>query len=426
MGGGLSGLFTASELVTSGVEDVVVLEAGARPGGIVRTVERAGFSLEPGAGSFSLPHPHLGPILARAGAEVIPARGARWLYVDRRLVPLAATPRLLFEPFLGPISKLRALCEVFVSAGDDMDEESLEVFCRRRFGSGAGELLAWLMASGVFGGDPKRISVSAAFPALVDLERQSRSLIRGALRRRRATRGGRRPVPHVPVGGMSAVVDSVTRSLGDRVITGCTVDVIRAGGSGWVVDGSERIDADVVVLAVRPERAASLVDAELAGVMRRAVSAPVAVVGLGGSDAELPEGFGALIGPREGLVSVGVLFESSYAPSRAPAGSWMLKVIAGGATRPEVAGWNDDELVAAVTAESGRVVGVDLEPSYIDVLRHDPGIPQYDLGHARWLAALDGLVRTRPGMHLTGWGYRGVGVGSVASDAVRVARAVTA
>ncbi|MEX2279252.1 MAG: FAD-dependent oxidoreductase, partial [Acidimicrobiia bacterium] len=67
VGGGFAGLFVAARLIASGVDDVVVLEASEHPGGVARSVSRDGYVLEPGASSFTLPHPHLSPLLDGRG-----------------------------------------------------------------------------------------------------------------------------------------------------------------------------------------------------------------------------------------------------------------------------------------------------------------------------------------------------------------------
>ena len=125
--------------------------------------------------------------------------------------------------------------------------------------------------------------------------------------------------------------------------------------------------------------------------------------------------------PAAGRLVAGCLFESSYAPERAPAGHWLAKVIAGGARAPHAVDLDDDALVAAVLDEVRGALGSDLDPELAHVVRHLPGIPQYEVGHHRRLADIDRLLATRPGLHLTGWGYRGVGLGQIATDAVRVA-----
>jgi protoporphyrinogen/coproporphyrinogen III oxidase len=423
VGGGLAGLFTASELVAAGVDDVVVVDAAEHPGGITRTIVENGYSLEPAAGSFLLPHPALSPILERCDIEVVPARDAsvRHVFVDGRLVPLRPGPSALLAPLVSLGAKASALAEpIRRRRASDGLEESLAAFLRRRFGAEAGNMIAWLMASGVYAGDPERLSAVSAFPLLEALEREHGSLLLGGLRARRARSTQTRPGPHIPVGGMTALTESFARSLDGRFRGGFAVEAVSRVGGRWEVSGPDTITADVVVLAVRPETASELLGEDFGG-----ESAPVLVVGLGGRGAPLPEGFGLLVGSDEGLATRGVLFESSYAPWRAPEGSWLAKVIVGGAGG-RVPDGDDESVVSFVEEELSRILSSELEPEVGIVVRHLDGIPQYDVGHRAWLGEVDARLRARPGVHVTGWGYRGVGVASLAMDAARLAREITA
>jgi oxygen-dependent protoporphyrinogen oxidase len=428
IGGGLSGLFTASELLASGVDEVVVVDEAPAPGGVTRTVSRDGFSVEPGAGSFALPHPHLGPILDRAGVGVdVPAPGGldRFVYSEGRLVTVPSSPAALLAPLIPWTAKARAAAEPLIRSSPPGSDESLDAFCRRRLGRRAGELLSWLMASGVFAGDPRRLSTSSAFSALAALETDHGSLVRGALRNRRR-RTGPRPLMHTPRDGMSRLATDLAGSLDGRYRANFAVESIRLERGAWVVEGPETVRTAAVVLAVRPERAAGLLEGEIVGHLRRVKTAPVVVAGIGGADpAPFPPGFGVLIGPGEGMATLGVLLESSYTPSRAPEGSWLVKVIAGGAANPSVVEWDDERLHGTLVGELEKVFGVGIDPTFSAVLRHQPGIPQYEVGHGAWLEALETLRARLPELHLTGWGYRGAGVGELAADAVRVAAEVS-
>lgn len=428
VGAGLSGLFTACELISSGVDDVVVVEKSAKAGGVTETIERDGFMLDPGVGSFVLPHPDLGYMLNLIGAKVVPASSpvsVRYLYIDGRLTQLPASPKALFAPVLPLAAKMRALSEPVITSKSSGDE-SLLSFCKRRFGNRAGELISWMMASGVFAGDPRRLSVRSAFPTFIDLEHKMGSVIGGAIRKRRG-RSGPLPTAHIPVGGMGAVARDAAAVLGDRLVTGFRVETLHEADGRWIVEGPESLTADAVVLATHPLLASGILGGELGAHLAGAATAPVAVVGLGGSGggAAIPEGFGALVGAGESMVTRGVLFESSYAPGRCPEGSWLMKVIAGGATNRDVVEWEEKRLVEQVVLESSKIVGSDLVPTFVEVVRHLPGIPQYEVGHDRWLNGVQSLVAARPGLALTGWGYRGVGVAHIASDARAVARSLT-
>jgi len=424
VGGGLAGLFVANELLAAGVHDLVVVEKSDTPGGVARTLTHDGFILEPAVGAMTLPHSHLSPILERIGADMLPAdqvASVRQVYVDGRLISVPASPKALLAPLISWPAKLRALAEPLVPSRA-LSDESLADFCRRRFGRRAGEMIAWLMASGVYAGDPERLSAKAAFPILPDLEQDAGSVVRGAVaRRRRREPGAPRPRLHYPSRGMATLARLAAEDLNDRYIAGFDVESVRRDGSEWLVVGSETLRADSVILATSPLQAAVLVDEELAAHLRGSRTASVVVVGLGGpGDDVLPDAFGALIGPGEGMVSRGLLYESSYAPGRAPQESWLLKVIAGGSP---VGGLGDD-VADIVRGEAETVLGKQLSPTLITTVDDLAGIPQYEIGHRQWLDRLEGLLRSRSGLHVTGWGYHGVGVAHLATDAVRVRKAL--
>ena len=199
------------------------------------------------------------------------------------------------------------------------------------------------------------------------------------------------------------------------------METIRREGDGWQVEwngGSEAAPAAVVALA--PNQAAGLLPEPLGGLLSGRPTAPVAVIGLGGPEGSfrLPAGFGVLTGPEAGIRALGILFESSYGPGRAPDGHQLAKGIYGGAADPEMMERSDAELVSLMCEELGRVVGTTIEPTWTSVVRSS--IPQYPLGHAAWMDDVDRALAAMPGLHLAGWGYRGIGVSSLGADAVRL------
>ena len=191
---------------------------------------------------------------------------------------------------------------------------------------------------------------------------------------------------------------------------------------GWRIHGPESIDVDTVVLATGTEAAAAIAPDGLGELLTGRPSEPVAVIGLGSRSGAEPflEGFGALAHPDAGLVTAGVLFESAYALSRAAEGGFLM--IAGGARRREITDWSDDYLIRVVGSELASMLGQSIDVDWVRVVRQR--IPQYRSGHLAWLSKVDAVVDSLPGLHLTGWGYRGIGISHVAADALRVAEAV--
>lgn len=429
IGTGFAGLSIAAGLHASGCEEVLLLERSAHVGGLMQSVERDGYIVEPAAGSFLLPHPHLSATMQALGAACIPATkhaSTRYVHLNGRLIRIASPKNAVFAPIGSPRAKLRALREMRVPANtrnQSDPEETLLGFMTRRFGPVLGEIGATLAAAGVYAGDPDQLIASAAFPMLTQLEQSDGSVLRG-IRARMKSRPENVPKPttHIPQGSMSALVRTAAARFGDRVMLNHQVREVRREGTTWVLDGPTVIRADHVVLAVDPLEVGSLLGGEWAALLGRQMYAPVTVVALGGStDAlPLPPGFGVLPAGSKELPTRGVLFESQYAPHRAPEGHALSKVILGGVGHPSVAGMSDEVLVERAARDTELLIGKPVAPSFAEVIRHPRGIPQYTAGHEAWRARVMQQVATQPGLHLGGWGYFGVGLTHLATDARRI------
>ena len=429
VGGGLSGLIVGAELKRRGM-DVLVLEATGEPAGVASSVREDGYLLEPGAGSLLWPNADLAPIFEAAGIEMLPAdptAKARFVYQTGTLYQIPESPAIAFSGLVSWRAKLRAVREPWIKTPPPSEEESIEGFFSRRFGPGLGRIGATLMAHGVFAGDPANLSMRGAFPKMVALEDEAGSMIRGMLARmKQREKGAPRASVHVPPRGMKGVADDLVVYLGDSFLANRPVTSLRRSQTGWIVEAIETYEADNVVLALAPHAAAELVPDDIASLMADAVVAPVAVVGIGGraADVPIPAGFGALIGPDTDVRVLGILMESQYAPGRAPELHHLAKGIYGGAADPDVLTRSDDDLVALMIDETSRVIGTRVQPSWTRVVRHDPGIPQYNVGHVGWMKKLDDAVANHAGLHLTGWGYRGIGVSGFGLEAARLANLI--
>jgi len=59
-------------------------------------------------------------------------------------------------------------------------------------------------------------------------------------------------------------------------------------------------------------------------------------------------------------------------------------------------------------------------PKFLHVVRHLPGLPQYDLGHLERVRAIEERIAQIPGLHLAGNSYRGLSVSKVVAEAERL------
>jgi len=191
---------------------------------------------------------------------------------------------------------------------------------------------------------------------------------------------------------------------------------------------AERLETDVLILAVPAYSAAEMLgplDAPIAQVLNQIPYAPLSVCALGYRKETLEhplDGFGFLIPVEEGRTILGCLWDSSMFPGRAPEGFALLRAMAGGARRPEIAGLPEDALIRAVKDDLRETMGIRTEPVFTRVFRHPRAIPNYNVGHGRRLEKIQARLLGLPGLVLTGNAFRGIGINDCTRNALVAAR----
>lgn len=433
VGGGVSGLSLAYRLEQLlPLAEVLLLEQRDRPGGSLWTERREGFQVEIGPNGFLDNKPTTLDLCRDVGLndrllQASEASGKnRYLFLDDRLRLL---PNSLFS-FLGSDllswrAKLGLLFERFGSRRVDSDDESLDSFVRRRAGAEVADVFADAFVTGIYAGDPTRLSVRAAFPRLAEFEAKYGSVTAGmtaAARERRALAKSRgEPYRRAGMWSFRDGLRVLAETLRDRLRTSPLLGVRvrrleRTAPHGWLIhgEGNDRWSASAVVLTcpayVQAELLAPL-DATLAEQMAGIAYNRVAVVAVGYRQADVPhslDGFGYIAPQRTRRDLLGVQWCSSIYPGRAPDGAVLLRALCGGVGRPEVVDWDDARLVAAVRAELRLALGVTAEPVFTHLVRWQRAIPQYDLGHLDRVRRIDELTAEHPGLFLGGNAYRGV------------------
>lgn len=441
VGGGITGLAAAWFLHSQG-RAVRLLEAGARPGGVIESEESDGFLVERGPNS-TLQKPGtaddaLGRLVAGAGLEdrlVEAGAAGRKRYVLRagRLQALPASPpAFLATRLFSWRAKLRLLGEPFI--GRAGEEETIARFVERRLGREFLDYAVEPFISGVYAGDPTKLSVRAAVPRIYELERTYGSLIRGAIALGKAAKGAGMPAGRMISfdQGMAALPQGVAEALPEGACrTGCRVVALRRTAEGWALHwegpaGSGVELARTLVLALPAPAAARLLaplSPRAAEILETISYAPIVGLGLGYEREQVRhplDGFGFLAPRREAMRVLGGLFSSSLFAGRAPAGKVLLTAFIGGTMDPGAAALGDKELLDRVTADLARALGIRGAPGFVRISRYERAIPQYTIGHLERIAALDTALEALPGLHLQASWRGGVSV----ADCIRSGEAL--
>jgi len=442
VGGGISGLACAARLQQLGVP-VTLLEASDRVGGLIQSIEQNGFLFESGPQSFQGTTTLLGLIRELGiGGELCTAdpRAPRYILRHGHLQKIPMSPQaMLTTSLLGVSSRWRIVSEAFKKTHPPSEEESIAQFVRRKFGHEILEYLVSPFVSGVYAGDPERLSLRAAFPSLDEWEREYGSVLRGAMKSRGENGESKGAPPLCSFRrGISTLLQALAEKLGDRLRTNARVEAVACAdglpSNGFHIrvahkNGTETLAAEAIVIAAPAHVASHLVAPLGSGIAQKLSGiayASLAVVGSGyykkqtGMDLD---GFGVLIPRSEKHRTLGIVWNSSLFPGRAPDGQMAFASFIGGATDPEIARRSEAEISAIVQRDHEEILGITGSPIVSRVWVHHKALPQYNLGHGHVVEALREAERSIAGLFFAGNYLEGPAIGKCVERGFQTAEA---
>jgi protoporphyrinogen/coproporphyrinogen III oxidase len=439
VGGGISGLVCAHALHKAGIE-VLLVEASPRTGGVIQSVVRDGFLLELGPQSFA------GTAQLRTlcmelgiGDQLLeaPPRAPRYVLINGALQPVPMSPPAFFlSPLINSSTKWALLRDIFGRSVPPDTDESVAAFIRRKFSHELLDRLVGPFVSGVYAGDPEKLSIRSAFPQLHEAEKAAGSIVRGMLRLTKSKKGPReRPTLNTFRDGNETLVRALANSLGPAIHTQrCAPSIYRQNDGSFHVSlegsGDESLVAKSVILATPTDVTGKLlgqVDPSFESLLTSVEYAAVAVVSLGYRKNDVGhklDGFGFLVPRSSGLRVLGTVWNSSLFSGRAPEGELLLTTFVGGATDPSATKLKPEELASLVHREIAPLLFIKNSPILLNVTIWPRALPQYAVGHGERLAAIAGNLTRFPGLFLTGNYLRGPAVGSCIEQALVVAEDV--
>ena len=443
IGGGISGLSAAYYLAKRGIPSTI-LESRPRLGGVIQTERVEGCTIEAGPDSFLSAKPaalelirdlgmsdevigsndHLRITFVKKNGRLVPLPDGLMMMVPTKILPLLTTG------LLSPGTKVRMGMELLRAPKLRGDDESVADFVREHYGQEAVDYLAEPLLSGIYGGDPRELSVKSVLPRFVELSEKYGSLTRGVLASRALApkpKGGPAPLFRTLKGGLGDLVEAIARAIATNstVRTGRAEAIERSGAGYRVRVAGEWMEAEQIVLACEAHSASTLIQgldaraAELLGAVGYSSSMTVAIGYRAADLTQRPEGFGFLVPKKERKRLVACTWVGTKFSHRVPDDKVVARCFLGGAADAGILNESDGAVIAAVTGELREIAGITATPAFTRVARWPRAMAQYPVGHGARIAELEARTAALPGLYLAGNAYQGIGI----PDCIRMGRA---
>lgn len=451
IGGGISGLACAYRLRKLNIP-VKLIESNDRVGGLIGSVRRDGFTFDSGPQSFQATN-SLMELVRELGLESelqsANPRAPRYVLARGKLQLVPMSPQaLLASSLLGIRTRMRVATEALRRSKPPAEEESVASFVRRKFGHEILEYLVSPFVSGVYAGDPEKLSLRAAFPSLDEWEREYGSVLRGAMKSRPAEQKGP-PALCSFRGGVGMLTNRLADALGESLLICSHVASVRSadrnreasvkghGRAAYQVRISQVGRANIVAAAAVVVATPAYTAAAILGPFSLSLSlalasiayAPVAVVAAGYHTKQVGralDGFGCLVPRREHLRTLGTVWNSSLFPGHAPAGMLSMTSFVGGATDADIVNRGEDDIAQIVERENAKLLDISGAPVTTSVWRHQRALPQYNMGHGHLVETIRGSSHEIPGLFLVGNYLEGPSLGKCVENSLRTAGEVAA
>ena len=308
--------------------------------------------------------------------KLVPLPDGMMMMVPTKVMPLVAT-RLLGWP-----SKIRMGLELFRRPDGPRPDRSIHDFLMDHYGQESIDYLAEPLLSGVFGGDPKQLSVNSVLTRFVEIESKYGSLSRGVLRMPKPKGSGSGgSLFRTLKGGLGQLIEKLIPAA--DAVRG-EAQAIEPTPSGYRVrvDGSW-IETEQIFIGAPAYVSAKLLmplHGALAGLLNSIPYNSSMTLSLGYDKKTFDhplKGFGFLVPARERKHLKACTWVNNKFDFRAAEDKVLLRCFLGG----DYLHLTDEELVQIAQDELRTIMGLQAKPIFHRVARWPQSMAQYTVGH---------------------------------------------
>ena len=434
IGGGLTGLSAAYYMGKAFPNwDIHVLESSNRWGGKVQTKRRDGYVVEVGPDSYLARKTSMTDLVQELGLGdtlVRNATGESYIYHQGQMKPIPGGSIIgiptEFLPFamsslLSWFGKLRAGLDIFKKPYPGNEDMSIDAFFRYHLGDELVNLLIEPLLSGIYGGDLKRLSLLGTFPEFRQLEQKHGNLVKGmmAMQGMRKQSGAATEGQFAQLtGGLESLVDALVEQMPKNVSLRTSTEVLEASYTDkrytvQTQNGTDSYDRLVITTPPKAYEKFFVGDEKFEDLRHMEQSScAIVIMSLPKSAFTKPlQGTGFVITRNTETPLTACTYISSKWPQTTPQDKVVLRVFLGKPTDSTVDTHSEEELCELALSEIRNILKFTGNPEWMEVVRLQKSMPQYEVGHKERVATLmDHAQEHYPGLALIGTPFKGVGM----------------
>jgi len=449
LGAGISGLSAANFLIREDVQ-LTVLEQSNQVGGLINTISKDGYKLETGPNSVMLNNPEFLDLLKDlhlTDSLIYPeekSAKSRFILMGKKPEALPSGPGSLFgNKVIGWGGIGAILKEPFRKQNTDTKDESLASFCKRRFSTSLFDNVIAPFVTGVYAGNPEKMSAKYSMKALWEAEKNHGSIIKGLIKSMKVKKADLRQqeLPKQKMisfkNGLKEIPELIQDKLGDRLKLNSTVTAIEKLENSYRISYTkngemQQLEVDHIISGLPAYAEANLWKSyypKFTKELNEVYYAPTVSIHFGYNKKQVRNqeaGFGILTRIAEKKSFLGILFINRFFPHNAPDGKDLFAIIIGGARSPELTQLPKEELINRIQQEISEIMQITGEPELVNYIKWEKGIPQYNLGHGNLVKEEAEFIKNNPNYQVIGNYIHGVSVADSIKKGVLAAKKVTA
>lgn len=421
LGAGISGL-SAAHFLSKKSDDFVILEGSNRVGGNIHSEKLDGYVCENGPNTVLLNNTALLTLLKDLNLEkelCKPQENAahnRYVLHQNKLQKIPTTPWQFFvSPLLRWSDKLLLLNEPFVKK--HKNDTSVASFSKNRFGARFYEQLILPFVTGIYAGNPEKMSVKHALKSLWEMEQKHGSVFKGFQKNLKEQQ--KDGLPKVKMftlpNGLGQLTDCIGNNLGDKLHLNTKVEKIEKTNTAFTIHTNKGVfDCEQVICTLPANTTSTLItDSSLVEKLQDLEYVPIDVFHFGFDKKHVKKqvaGFGLLTKKTDKKHFLGMLFNNQFFPHTAPKDKDLFTLIVGGGRQAELCQKKPTELQEILLKEISEILDIKGTPSFIKHIRYKKAIPQYSLEHQELVDCLEEYQTAHPGFYFLSNYIQGISV----------------